>query len=310
MIRKKSLPHALLFAGMEGVGKLTAALTAAMALNCGSADDSVDPCGLCRSCKKIRTGLHPDVITVEPSGKFIRIDQIRELLYTLTLKPFEAKTRVVVIKDAQKMNTESANALLKELEEPPANTIFILTAPQVFDLMPTIRSRSQPVRFHPIPFDVLKIFLETEHDLDADGAQEIARLSEGSYSRALSMIDPGVVSRKSAHEAMIRKLEPYQESGQKPGQQSGQARQIETLMALAEKLAVDQDRASECLDLLKLKYRDLAVSLKHGKFPGTEVNMEKIIANFHAVESAQRKIRANGNLRLTLENMFLSLRAV
>ena len=96
-LRNGTLPHALLFTGIEGIGKRTTANILAMALNCRDKKISpVNPCGKCRSCRQISSGSHPDVITIEPQNGYLRIDQIRKLLGSLSMKPFSAEHRVVV----------------------------------------------------------------------------------------------------------------------------------------------------------------------------------------------------------------------
>ena len=94
---------------------------------------TTDPCGCCKSCRKIQTGNHPDIIQVKPFGPLIRIGQIRDLCRILAMKPYEARYRVVIISHAQAMNPAAGNALLKVLEEPPDRTILILTAMQATD---------------------------------------------------------------------------------------------------------------------------------------------------------------------------------
>ena len=120
LIKKGTIPHALLFTGIEGVGKLAAAMTFAMACNCTTqlynqkkSEDISGPCDQCRSCKKIRSGNHPDIIHIKPSGHYIKIAQIRSLCQTLAMKPYEARLRVVIISDSQAMNPQAGNALLK-----------------------------------------------------------------------------------------------------------------------------------------------------------------------------------------------------
>jgi len=125
-LRKGAIPHALLFSGLKGVGKQAAALDFAKACNCtgqhtgraveASSDHSrrdrlsngpspeVGPCGRCKSCRKIESGHHPDVVRIVPDGAYIKIAQIRDLRHTLSMKPYEAKWRVVIISDAQTMN--------------------------------------------------------------------------------------------------------------------------------------------------------------------------------------------------------------
>lgn len=153
LLKKGKIPHALMFTGIDGAGKQAAAVRFAMACNCeGDKEDSdtLSPCEICSSCRKIASGIHPDVYVIEPSGAFIKIDQIRELGALLAMKPYQAKIRVVIIVQAGTMNPEASNALLKMLEEPPDRTILILTAREKTDLLPTIISRCQPIRFMPV----------------------------------------------------------------------------------------------------------------------------------------------------------------
>ena len=157
-IRKGTPPHALLFTGIYGIGKKKTALAFAMGLNChsiaGQSDmesESTEPCGLCRSCKKIAAGQHPDLIIVEPEQSRIKISAVRDLGNSLAVKPYEALKRVVIIDQAQAMNPEAGNSLLKLLEEPPDNTLLILIAGNTQSLLPTIVSRCQQVTFKPIP---------------------------------------------------------------------------------------------------------------------------------------------------------------
>ena len=123
-----------------------------MTLNCrqGLNDTkTVDACGQCQPCRQILANSHPDIISVKPQGDTLRINQIRELLGLLAMKPHSAKHRVVIIAESHTMNPEAANALLKVLEEPPANTTLILTAAQKSDLLPTILSRCRHIGSSP-----------------------------------------------------------------------------------------------------------------------------------------------------------------
>jgi len=139
------VPSAWLFLGPHHVGKRTAALALAQALNCRAG--GADGCGACPPCRKIAEGVHPDVLTVRPDGQFIRIAQVRAVTDALGLVPAEARRRVVILAQADRMNAEAANALLKTLEEPPANTLLVLCAERTAALPETIVSRCVPVRF-------------------------------------------------------------------------------------------------------------------------------------------------------------------
>ncbi|HNU75334.1 MAG TPA: DNA polymerase III subunit delta', partial [Deltaproteobacteria bacterium] len=144
------LPHALLFAGPAGVGKTMVAREFFKAVNC--LDSPGDACDACRSCVKMDSGSHPDFIMVGPSDNrtVITIEHIRGVISEVSLKPFEARFRFVVIEPAERMNNPAANALLKTLEEPPGATLIVLVTHNPILLLPTIVSRCQVLRFTPL----------------------------------------------------------------------------------------------------------------------------------------------------------------
>lgn len=207
-LEKKTVPHALLFTGADGVGKRMTALTFAMAVNClknginempetaiapskdrENQDPEIltGPCGSCGSCKKIRSLAHPDVLMIEPSGSLIKIDKIREVLKILTLKPFEAQVRVVIIAESKAMKPSAANALLKVLEEPPDRTVLILTAKETSDLLPTLVSRCRHIRFNLISDKNMRELLEENLMVESDEARVLSSMAGGSYIRAMEM---------------------------------------------------------------------------------------------------------------------------
>ena len=150
-IDRGRVPHAYLFSGPRGAPLYDAAVALAMALSCQRARG--EGCGAsdtCDACAKIAAGIHPDVVTLvrEGAAQIIPIESVRnQVIARLGLPPHEGEVRVFVIEEATSMAPPAANALLKTLEEPPARTLFILctTAPE--QLLPTIRSRCQRVRF-------------------------------------------------------------------------------------------------------------------------------------------------------------------
>jgi len=164
------LPHAYLFCGPERVGKTTTALAFAQAANCTNlrGNGSADACGECPSCRLVAAGTHPEVRVIGPllrleghdeeaaldvyvEGTMIRTEQIGELIRQANMTIVGGKRKVFVVTRAEAMNEASANRLLKTLEEPPGATTFILTTPAPSQLLPTIQSRCQPVRFGPVP---------------------------------------------------------------------------------------------------------------------------------------------------------------
>ena len=167
MVEKDRVAHALLFTGIDGIGKKTAAKAMAMALNCRKTT-GVLACKKCPSCRKMLSDNHPDLITVEPSGIFIKIDQVRTLRRRLMFAPIHGGRRMVIVNDAHTMNAEASNAMLKMLEEPPDNTHWVLTAPQTSDLIPTIVSRCQHIAFEPLSFETIVQVLRKNQEMDLE----------------------------------------------------------------------------------------------------------------------------------------------
>jgi DNA polymerase III gamma/tau subunit len=147
------LHHAYLFEGPEGAGKAATARALAMARQCESVDAMArrDGCGECSACTKVEAGTHPDVIWFDMTPKGLT-ERVRELLATLGFRPHEGRARVVIFDPAHLLapvpeRAEAANVLLKTLEEPPADTHFILVTAEPRRLPITVRSRCQSVRF-------------------------------------------------------------------------------------------------------------------------------------------------------------------
>lgn len=147
--REQRMPHALLFSGPGGVGKLAFARRLANYLLCERAKMSSEPCGQCSGCQLFFAGSHPDYrqIEVETGAKVIKIEQIREINEYVTMTSSYRGFKVAVVVAADMMNNNAANALLKTLEEPPAGTCLILVAAQPSLLPATIRSRTQQMVF-------------------------------------------------------------------------------------------------------------------------------------------------------------------
>ncbi len=320
-IRNRTVPHALLFTGAQGVGKQDAAKRLAMALNCcdpvaPAPDNSknpgsfTDPCGKCRSCVKIISGTHPDIIHIRPKGAFIRIDQIRNLLSTLSMKPYEAAYRVVIISDADAMNPESGNALLKMLEEPPDRTILVLNTRQRSDLLPTVVSRCRHIRFNPISRKRLKQYLVDRKDMAPETAGTLAGFSNGSLSRALDIDKNNWLTRR---DWLIDAAGLDQ-----PGEMTHQPEN--RLFAFSEKLARKKEGLDDDLEGIKSWLMDLLVfsyapqkvvnrdRLEIIKRVSKTVKKQLLIAQYGAVQKAQKKLRANANPRLTLDVMMLQIK--
>lgn len=310
-----TIPNALLFTGTGGIGKSTAALVFAMACNCGEEEalSAADPCGRCSSCRKIQSGNHPDIIRVEPSGPFIRINQIRDICDTLSLKPYEARLRIVIISDAQTMNPQAANALLKVLEEPPERTVLILTALQASDLLPTIVSRCQHIKFSPISREKLKTFLIEKHGLDAGDAAIFSAMANGSIAKALSMIRNNSQTNWIRLRDWLLNIIGLEQTGFLSLQP------IIILLSFAEKLSKNKEIIQDSLEIIKTYLRDLIIYkyspekiinkdlIRKIQYASQQITVESLLSQIEAIQKAQKDIQANTNLRLTLEVMMLRL---
>jgi len=319
LLKNRTLPHAFLFTGTEGVGKKVAAIALAMACNCQAEDLSEhDPgnptiksdltalgsCGVCKSCRKIESGNHADIIRIQPSGSFIKIAQIRALAHTLTMRPYEAKTRVVVISAAQALNAAASNALLKILEEPPGSTMLVLIATHKSALLPTIVSRCQFVGFNPISQKNMTALLSETHELAPQAAGILAAMANGSYSRAQTMVRSNWLKRRKWLIDEMNTLSVKKMGG---------------LLGLAEKLSAEKEELSETLEVIKVWFRDLII----GRYdPGKIINQDvadkiriasekvsvpSLLSKVDAVQQVQNRITANTNLRLSMENLLIQL---
>ena len=143
------------------------------------------------NCIRIEKESHPDVFWtgIEEKAKFIKIDDIRNLQHSVKLSPLESDYKIFIIKDADRMNEESSNCLLKTLEEPSPNTIIILIANSINFIKETIRSRCQIIRFHPIPTHIIENQLAGKSDADANKIRWVSRFCNGSLGNALHLLD-------------------------------------------------------------------------------------------------------------------------
>jgi len=200
------LASTFLFVGPAGIGKRTFALKLAQGLLCDRLpEETLDPCGECPSCRQVAAGTHPDVHVVArpPDKAFIPLKlligedetRMREgLCYELGAKPYSGRHKIAIIDDADHLNKEGANCLLKTLEEPPPKSLLILIGTSEQRQLPTIRSRCQIVRFSPLAEkDVAELLVEQGLCDDAALARAAAAHGQGSLARAALWCDAGVV---------------------------------------------------------------------------------------------------------------------
>ncbi len=266
--KKNRLANTYLFYGPPGVGKFLLAWRLAQALLCEKTSGSQFACENCPSCMKVAQLRHPDFYLVfpHPSGDKpkevqeyedhfrqakmadpyqlveynrpinISADKIRFLKEQIYRMPFQSERKIVIIEQAESMRSDSTNLLLKIFEEPPGDTVLVLTTSQIDRMLPTVVSRSQKIRFAPIPPEIIKSELQRRFSLDEGKAEYYASLSEGSLGVALNFAsgrwEKTLENSYRLWQAMLHK----------------QAKQIQELIEI---LNLEKDR-SQILTLLKI----------------------------------------------------------
>ena len=204
LVNKGKIPHAFLFSGQAQIGKKKIALEFVKLLNC---QEKNKPCQTCRNCQEIEKKTYPDLIFVSPSavfqernsdkrinqkmevGKEIQISQIREVNRKISLKPYSAPFKTVIIDKAHLMTRAAQNCFLKTLEEPKGKAIFILITEYPQTLLATVISRCQILKFSPVPLAEIQKYLLSQ-GVSEERAKDITLLSSGKPGRAIELLDP------------------------------------------------------------------------------------------------------------------------
>ncbi len=301
------MAHAYLFRGPDGVGKQLFARTMAVILNCSHTTGNT-ACGKCSSCKKYRSGNHPDFLYIRPEKGSIKIDMIRALKKTLSYPPYESKMRVVFLEDIHTMRPEAANSLLKVLEEPPENNLLILTAESSKAILPTIVSRCQVIPFHSLGIeDTQKLIINKAPDMTEEECLLLARLSEGSPGRALLLQQTDMLN---TWENVITLLS------------SGDGDEIVgQVLQTAERMAELKDYLPSFFGLLRIWLRDKLVGhsytstkeMKNRLQPHEEGNAmnkwrsKELFAKMGALDRAEMELAHNCNRTLVCEILLFRL---
>jgi DNA polymerase III subunit delta' len=186
------MTHAWLFTGPPGSGRSNAAIAFAAALQCERGG-----CGECHTCQTVLAGSHSDVSITRTETAVIKVDGIRDLVLRSALAPAQQRWQIMIVEDADRLNDSSGNALLKAIEEPTPRTIWLLCAPTVEDVLPTIRSRCRNVVLSTPSAAEVSGFLVSRHGIDPALAAYAARASQGHIGRARALaVDEGTRNRR------------------------------------------------------------------------------------------------------------------
>jgi len=315
------VPHSLCFAGPEGVGKKLFAFELARLLLCPDGG-----CGKCSVCSRIGVfdipkpekgedydvvflSDHPDVGMVVPYKRNLRVGAIRELEREAHFRPFEADKRIFIINDADKMNDNAANALLKTLEEPPATTYLILVTSRPDALLQTIRSRCQNIRFAPVASTAIAELLVSTGKFSPDDASLAARVSGGSVGKALAL---DIDWFRQTRDSMVEVIRAALISGN-----------ISSMLQTSEQIndAKNKDRYEDTIAFLELLVRDIFALAKGSdrrtianadiadsllKFSG-EASTSKIEHWIQEIEELQFNYLVNINRKVATDGLFVKL---
>ena len=303
------ISHAYLIDGEDGSGKMTLAKAFARALLCTAAGH-VDACGHCQSCLQFDGGNHPDVIYVShEKPALISVAEVREqIVETVEIKPYESAYKIYIVDEADKMNEQAQNALLKTLEEPPEYIVMMLLTDNLSRILPTIRSRSAGISMKPVSVPDIETYLETRKQIPEDTARLAAQFSQGNVGRAIRFASSDTFTQR--REGIIQILRTLQEMTMQ-----------EQLYSVKE-LSEQKTDITDCLDFMILWYRDVLMfkvtrdanqllykdQLKYISRQASQISYEGAENCLAAIEKAKVRLKANVNFDLTMELMLLTLR--
>jgi DNA polymerase-3 subunit delta' len=301
-LANKRLAHAYLFYGPPGVGKKFAALQFIKVLYCDTA--AADACDTCPACRKIMAHQHPDVRLLTAEESSIKIEQVRDLQRHLSYKPYEHRRITVIIDGGEFFTLPAANALLKTLEEPPANTLILLLTGNKDAIPVTITSRCQGVPFRTLPPVHLRTLLE-QQGLTQEAAAQVAPLLEGRLDRlAAADWTQFLAMRQSAYQILQDMLHS----------------QGAISFPQARKLASKREQCTELFRWLGLLCRDLTVLTTAPDTPlynqdlraelsllATQVPLIQLFALFDRLQQLTLYLSMNLNPQLLFEQLLVQL---
>jgi DNA polymerase-3 subunit delta' len=304
--------HACLFDGPESVGKRSAALGLALALGCGERPGQ--GCGVCDVCRRMLAGLHPDVLTFVPETNQYKVEQAREIVALAATRPHEAPARILILDDADCLNPSSANCLLKTLEEPfPGNHLVLVTsAPD--RLLPTLRSRTQRIRFLALSPGAL-VQIATARGATAAQAQTAAALAGGQAGRLIRALAapaeprPWIIVENLRKAAAGKGMGPIFDAAGEFSDKESREDLPEALGLLAQLYRDALVRAAAADDLVLL--RDRAADIDRlAQRAQRDYDLRVLRSALREVVEAGSALAANVNPVTALEKMLMDLRTL
>lgn len=318
IIQSGKIPNALLFHGNENTRRREAAFFFVKAVNCLAQDLDQNQlvCDHCRSCRKIDQNSHPDILSIDliENKKIIPVSQIRNIRAAIAFRPNEAKMRMILIPDADQMNKQAQNAVLKLLEEPPENTFFVLMAKKMSKLLPTILSRCRKLRFAAMTEEQVRDGLMAIYKIDPQTATIASRTVHTDFKKALMMLNldseaPGDWKKRRrwllSGLSMIIRSVPYTAT--------------HAALMFSQRISENPALIEDTFSILQTFFRDLVI---FGIHPEKIVNLDffdtfKDIRQITTLNirrqwlrhffRTEKLISSNSTLRLTIDRFFLKI---
>lgn len=258
------------------MGKKKAALEFACMVNCPDFSEH-DRSTTCNTCRRILSNSHPDIHIEQPERNLIRIDAVRKIISFLKYPPIETSYRFVIIDDAHLMNRSAQNALLKTLEEPPANRIIILVTSQPSSLLQTVRSRLRRISFGPLSREHLRKLLSNSKDMSPEALSSAVAMASGSIERALSKAEQkNVEFRRRVISTLFEKRD----------------RVYFHLVELMADAGSDRVSTDDLLEIASGFIRDVIVTKLDSKAPLINADYEALIKKLAVANSTNRLMMA------------------
>lgn len=280
-VKNKTVLHSYMFIGNEGIGKSLIAKQFAKMILCENFNEqNLEPCGKCKSCIEFDGDNNPDFKCIEPDGKIIKVEQIREMQSKIIEKPIISNKKVYVINDADLMRTEAQNCFLKTLEEPPEFVVIILIVNNESKILPTIKSRCMKIQFSKIDDEDIKSYLKNNYQINNIN-QNILNMCDGSIGKAI--IVQNRLEEYNQIESIIKNIN-------KP---------LTTVIKNSEILYKDKEKIYEYLDYINVILYNLTKE--------NSSDSMKYINSIKVVEQTKQRILGNCNYDMCIDRLLFNI---
>ena len=302
------ISHAYILNGEKGSGKKTLAAVVAKSLQCESGE--ADPCGTCKSCLQAESGNQPDIIWVtHEKPNVISVDEIRtQILNDIELKPYSSRYKIYIVPDAQLMNTQAQNAILKTLEEPPEYAIIMLLTNNVDKFLPTIISRCIVLNFRPVEPLHMVDYLVNQIGIDREKARFCADFAQGNLGKAVRLaISPDYNEIKEDSLRLLRRIQDMD---------------MDEIIQAVRNMGKYKLDITDYIDIMTMWFRDLLmVKISNSpnklifkdefsvmKKQASHVSYEGLEEILQALDKLKIRLEANVNFDIAMELMLLTMK--